>query len=147
MSDRFFSYDGTCFDTFPTLEEARASSELAFKTEQAEASEGWSIAVEHICYGELRGHIVKTVDRVWSEGDAGAFTPGVDRYVEYALRAVPEATSDAVGQLHALYYSYIAGLTNASSAADAVAAVRKQDEELTLALAQASTPISPEDGH
>ena len=87
MSDMFFVYDGTCFDTFPTLEEARSEADRALQAEKDDAQEGWGGAVENICYGELRGHIVKTVDRPWSHDDVGPLTPGIDRFVDYELQA------------------------------------------------------------
>ena len=89
---RFFSYDyQNEFELHDTLAEAKSAAEKAFKycSDEARSGDGWPESVDHICYGELRGHVVETLRQPWDTDKHGGAPEEGCEYVEYALHDLP----------------------------------------------------------
>lgn len=92
-ANRFFSFDGECYDTHPTAEEARAVAQRALESYADSASDGWDDAVERVLWGEVRQHVVEvsrvTLAQAEADGDEAVADrmrgEGWDSIVEYDL--------------------------------------------------------------
>lgn len=83
--DKFFCFDGHCFNTFATMDEAKQDAQKALDYFSEDAGEGWDELVEQVCYGQITGGVVETERMPRREDDYG-LDYGIDTVVNYGLR-------------------------------------------------------------
>lgn len=87
---RYYVFDGDSFDTYDTLEEAKAKAEDALQWCRDEAPEGWPPQTEQISYGQVIGEVVETMRRPKDETDIGVDS-AIDVITDYALVQAPDS--------------------------------------------------------
>jgi hypothetical protein len=81
---KYFSYDPyDDFEFYDTEEEAKAAAQRVLDGEREEAYEGWSEDVDKIFWGEIRQHVVETMNRPRTDADHG--DSEFDTVVDYGL--------------------------------------------------------------
>jgi hypothetical protein len=67
---KYFSYDPyDGFELYDTEDEAKAAAQRVLDGEREEAYEGWSEDVDKIFWGEIRQHVVETMNRPRTDAD------------------------------------------------------------------------------
>jgi hypothetical protein len=93
---KYFSYHPEWgFELYSTAEEAKEAAEKYLDADREQAWDGWPEGIEHICWGELKQHIVETINRPRS-GDDLLGSPEFDAVVDYDLADIEAELVEAL---------------------------------------------------